>query len=701
MTYWLLTCALALAGGEEAPRDAHDEEARAEASTPIVVTGTRTPRTIREAPVRTDVVGPGVLTRAAPRNLADAIEFLAGARAESNCQNCNTTEIQLLGLPGAYNQILLDGLPLVSGVAAVYGIEQIPAVLVESIEVVKGGASVLYGPGALAGVVNVLPLRPTRDGLRASVDYERIHGETAVFGSLLGSHVFQSGFANLFAQAEHSPAIDLNGDAYSELARRKLATAGGHVEWRPSKATTLAIDYQYTSERRRGGNMLDRPAHLANITEAIGSDIHRASLHVSTDLGGGTRLLGTYALSSLRRRSFYGGLGNVQADPAAPDFDPAAFAAAAAISRNQYGRTRNMLHYAEARLETAVGGHALLAGFQYRTESVADFSVDADGRLLGTLVDDRFDTRGAFVQDEWTLGTGLRLVLGGRVDKSSELDDLVFSPRIGLWASPNSSLVLRANYSTGFRAPDVFSEDIHVDVLGAAPIRIRNAPGLLAERADSVSLGFDWRPTWRNGAFTLDGQAYITRIRDTFVLGEIERAGDGALFRTRTNASGSRVAGGEINLGYRFSGSLNATIGMAYIDARYDDPQPVFHNGATVLTTRRFLKTPRLSGVGQLVWRVFPSCDVFTAGRYTGPMDVLNNRLGAIRRSGSYLVVDLTATRHFPIGDGTREVDLTFGVKNVTDARQRDLETGANRDSDFVYGPRLPRTMFARINARF
>lgn len=106
----------------------------------IVVTGTRTERLQREAPVRTDVIGDTVLRLAAPRNLADALEYLPGARAESNCQNCNTTEIQLLGLPGVYNQILFDGLPLVSGAAAVYGVEQFPTVLIDRIEVVKGAA---------------------------------------------------------------------------------------------------------------------------------------------------------------------------------------------------------------------------------------------------------------------------------------------------------------------------------------------------------------------------------------------------------------------------------------------------------------------------------------------------------------------------------------------------------------------------------
>jgi outer membrane receptor for ferrienterochelin and colicins len=672
----------------------------------VVVTGTRTPRTRRDTPIRTDVIGSALLSRTAPRNLGDAIDFLPGARAENNCQNCNTTEIQLLGLPGSYNQILLDGLPLVTGVAAVYGVEQVPAVLVERIEVVKGGGSALYGPGAVAGVVNVIPLRPERDGLRATLDLQLPGGEAAFSSSIVGSKMLADGrgFVNAFAQAEESPAVDLNDDDYSELARRRLTTAGTRGEWQPGETTTIALDYQYTRERRRGGNRLDQPWFLSNITEAIDSTVHRGSVSVDQQLGEQTKMVGVFAFSDLQRKAFYGGLGDIVADPAAPGFDQDDFDAAVAVSRTQYSRTRDRFRFGEVRLESVQGRHALLGGIQYRWEGVRDLNTDVDDRVLGTIVEDDFSTLGAFVQDEWTLNEGLRLVLGGRIDKSSELDDVIVSPRVGLWASPTSSLVLRANYSTGYRAPEVFSEDVHIDVLGADPIRVRNADGLRQERADSYALGFDWRPAWSDGAFTLDGQAYLTRLSDTFFLGPIEQAPDGSLFRTRSNTGGSRVMGAEISTSYRLASSLRLLASGVYLDARYDDRQTVFEeeDEGIVLTTRRYLKSPQWSGVGQIAWDATPNLDVFAGLRYIGSMDVLNNRAGEIRRVDDFLVADLTATRHFALNaDGSREVDLTLGVKNATNVRQRDLEVGASRDSTYVYGPRLPRTLFVRLSARY
>ncbi|MDP8916473.1 MAG: TonB-dependent receptor, partial [Pseudomonadota bacterium] len=473
----------------------------------VVVTGTRTVRLRRDSPVRTDVIGETILRLAAPKNLADALEYLPGARAESNCQNCNTTEIQLLGLPGAYNQILFDGLPLLSGVAGVYGVEQIPAILIERIEVVKGGASALYGPGAVAGVVNVIPRRIGDTGVRASFTHERPDGEPYYAASLAATYAFGEGGNGVtaFGHREDASPVDYDGDGYSELTQRELAILGGRARLQLGPASTLLLDYRYTAEDRRGGNRLDQPSFLANISEAIDTRLNIASMSLEHELGPDALVAATYAVALTKRDTFYGGLGDVQTDPSAPDFDADALAAAAAVSRNQYGVTDDALHFAELRGETGFGPHSLIGGVQYRFEAVDDRNVDVEGRFLGQLADDDFDDLGVFVQDEWSLADNLRLVLGGRADFSSELNDPVFSPRVGLWWSPSEPLVLRANVSTGFRAPEVFSEDLHIDTLGGAPIRVRSDPALVEESSVSASLGFDWRPTFHEGALTVDG----------------------------------------------------------------------------------------------------------------------------------------------------------------------------------------------------
>src|SRR5690606_4209631 len=112
--------------------------------------------------------------------IATALDYLPGARVEANCQNCGTTEVKLRGLGAGYNRLLFDGQPLFSGLAAVYGLEHISTSFIERIEVVKGGASSLYGAGAVAGVINLILQEPFVNGVDISATFEQVDGASSM-----------------------------------------------------------------------------------------------------------------------------------------------------------------------------------------------------------------------------------------------------------------------------------------------------------------------------------------------------------------------------------------------------------------------------------------------------------------------------------------------------------------------------------------
>lgn len=66
-------------------------------------------------------------------------------------------------LDGKYTQILIDSRPIFSSLAGVYGLEQIPANMIERVEVVRGGGSALFGSSAIAGTVNIITKEPIRN----------------------------------------------------------------------------------------------------------------------------------------------------------------------------------------------------------------------------------------------------------------------------------------------------------------------------------------------------------------------------------------------------------------------------------------------------------------------------------------------------------------------------------------------------------
>lgn len=88
--------------------------------------------------------------------LAQGLNFQPGLRVENNCQNCGFQQVRINGLEGPYSQILIDSRPIFSALAGVYGLEQIPANMIDRVEVVRGGGSALFGSNAIAGTINII-----------------------------------------------------------------------------------------------------------------------------------------------------------------------------------------------------------------------------------------------------------------------------------------------------------------------------------------------------------------------------------------------------------------------------------------------------------------------------------------------------------------------------------------------------------------
>lgn len=671
----------------------------------VVRTATRTARLLDDVPVRTEVLRGEELALRAATDLSRAAELINGLRVESNCQNCNTSEVQLLGLGGAYNQLLFDGLPLMSTLGAVYGLEQIPVAFVNRVEVVKGGGSALYGPGAVAGVVNLVAEQPARNGGFVQGTHELQRGQWLHMLDGRGDRVAEDGRygVSLVGQWLRGTPIDFNHDGYTEIVDRTQKVAGAQAWLAPTPTATVRAHYLYTREARRGGNRLDVPAWQANIAEALDTHFHRGGLAWDHALGDNADFSLGYAFAWIRRHSFYGGLGETVTDPADPGYDPDALdphlpGSPASESWRQYGYTENPLHFIDSQLNLRRGAHAWALGVQYKREQVRDDQRDGAGATLVRGDRETFSNLGVFVQDEWAATEHLDLVLGARADRSGALARTIVSPRVALAWRASPATTWRAGVSTGFRAPEAFSEDLHVDTLGAEPVRIRNADALREERARTAMLGVDWRTA--DGGLRWDATASWTRLRNTFVLSDIRQDAEG-LYQVRDNASGAQVAGLETNLGWQAADTLRLTFGLAWYRARHDQAQVVFDDtdegGQTVLAQRDYLKTPRWSGQAQLVWSPSHRMDAYLGLGYTGALWVLNNTDARLVRSRDFWVVDAGATWH--LGQGARHWDLGLGVRNLFDQRQRDLERGAARDSDYVYGPRFARALYA--SARF
>ena len=632
-----------------------------------VVTATRTRQGLDSVPVRTEVIRRADIEATSARSLADAIEFTTGVRVENNCQNCNFSQIRLLGLDGPYTQILFDGQPSFSSLAAVYGIEQIPAGLVDRIEVVKGGGSALYGAGAVGGVVNVISRDPVRSGLTAEVRMESRYGLPGL--QLNGGYDWvardRQTTMTAFVQGDRVRPVDVNADGFTEVARREFASGGVRLTRHAlSGRGRLTVDGTRFSEDRRGGNLLRLAPHEADIAEAIDTTRTAGSAAWYHSVTAAWDYRTTISVADTGRESYYG----VGRDP------------------NAYGSTDSGLVLVDGQVNRYWRAHTLTSGATVSRETLDDRQ-PAYGRAL----DVSYRNVGVFLQDDWTLKKGLQLVSGVRVDRHSEMDAAVASPRLAVRWSPRANLDVRTSAARGFRAPQAFDEDLHLTAIGGEAVIIRQAADLREERSLNMLAGLEWKPLVLGGQALLEVNGFSTRLSDLFFNVVHPLPETQALEFLKVNLGSARVDGAELNVGWGKGDELVFQGGIVVQRSTLGTPEPEFGG-------RTFFRSPDVYGNASVLWEITPSTRVFAGARYTGSMLVpyRGGPVAVLRSSPRFVTLDASISRRIGGTDG-RWTEVLIGGRNLTNAYQEDLDRGPQRDSDYVYGPRLPRSLHVSI----
>ena len=632
----------------------------------MVVTGTRTAKRLADTPVHVQLITHDTIEASASRTLADAIELTPGVRIESNCQNCNFSQVRMLGLEGPYSQILVDGQPTVSSLALVYGIEQFPASALESIEVVKGGGAAIYGAGAVGGVINLIPHSPLDTHLTLDARGTEVGGEPGYSFSAIGDwspRGRRTGFS-VMAQRDRVDPADLDGDGFTEVTSRELTTLGFRGEhYLLSDQARLTAELNSTEAARRGGDLARfdlRPDETA-LTEEISTDRLGLSLGYLHTVSArfDYRLAASYADTS--RASYYGA-----------GFDP-----------NAYGTTENPLWIVDVQANRYHSRGTYSFGANYSRD-------ETDDRQPGynRILQETHTNLGLYLQDDRTIGDQVTIIYGLRFDDHSALPDPVVLPRLAAMFAAQENLTLRLSYAQGFRAPVTFDEDLHIELAGGEARVIRQAAGLIEERSDAYLASLEWRPTFgRKGSASIEAAAFRTDLEDLFdvVDGDDPATAQREFFRV--NAEGARVEGLELTASVRWGSRLLLQAGFVSQSSRFEVPEPDFGS-------LEFFRSPDQYGTFSLQARLPAALDLFFGARYTGEM-VAPHYAGFIdedrlESTPSFLELDLNLSRDFEIAGQT--LTLTVGAKNLTDEYQQDLDQGPDRDSNYVYGPRLPRS---------
>ncbi|MCB2204587.1 TonB-dependent receptor [bacterium] len=646
----------------------------------VVITGSATPYLYTESPVKTEVITHKLIEQTQAVNLAEALSLQTGVSVDNSCQNCNFTQVRILGFDGKYAQVLIDGDPVVSSLAAVYALEHFPDEMIEQIEVVKGGGSALYGGGALSGTINMRTRTPlgthTRfnylaQSLKGTLD----HKAGAVTEWVSGSKDMG---AFLYISARDRGGYDHNGDGFTELGQVSNNTIGVNSYLHVEGYGDFQLSLHHINEARRGGSDLDLLKHEARITEAVDHRRWGGKLRWESRVSAALHLQAHYGFSLLDRDSYYGGLaGDTEQDRL--------------DALRYYGFSKNRTHIAGVRGLLSTGVQDITAGVEYSSDRLVDRSV----RDASYAIDALYTNVGMYAQDAITLFEhALVLIAGVRIDRHSELDEAVLSPRINARIELLHELSLRLAYTTGFKAPQVFDEDLHIESLGGVQRVIRNVDGLQPEQSASVSVNLDYNGLVGSTPVLIGLTLFHTRLEDAFTLMEVQHPGEEVILWQRVNSDGGLVRGLELDLGVKPAQSTELRLGGTLKRALFDQPQEVFDGVAS----DRFLYTPDFQGHLRMTQQVAEGLSMYASLRYTGTMtlpDATRERL--VETTDTFIDIDVGGSLRFPLSENTN-LELNAGVKNLLDAYQEDLQRGVDRDPGYLYGPTQPRRLYLGVD---
>lgn len=719
----------------------------------VIVSANRQTTLRRKAPSLVTVLGSDVFVKTNSENLSQGLRFQPGLRVEDNCQNCGFNQVRINGLDGAYSQVLIDSRPMMSALAAVYGLEQIPSTMIDRVEVVRGGGSALFGANAVGGVINVITREPMSNSISATQTLTSYANESGRYTSLQPTTQFHGSLVSedrraammLFGQSSRRLGHDYNGDGFSELPQLNNKSLGLRTYYKPSIYSKLTAEYRTLHENRRGGDRLDRPVFEAAIAEALEHHIDGGSLKYELTLPSWKSNLTLYASAQeVLRKSYYGG-GDAAEEllKKATSPDPGV-RSEALTSLTAYGRSRGV----DAQLgglwvQTLAQGLDLTAGL----EGTYGLLNDKSG-FRPSNIDQVVTTYSHFDQLEYK-SERWNVLLGGRLDYVLLSQGghrainplLVFSPRMSLRYNPIKDLGLRLSYSEGFRTPQFFDEEMHVELAGGKPIARVLSRDLKEERSRSLSASADWYGSLGSGwEFNLMLEGFATFLRNQFVASPIETKIGGITQRTIINGDGTGRVWGinlEGKIAYRRLWELQA--GITLQRSRYGVPKTLIDEDADTgqeeITTVDYERTPKLYGYFTSTFRPMRRLVLNLSGTFTGSMlaaheaysgykdlfpsgtpldkrghfDVVadGQRMRGVAPGHGYLaqtkaMFDLDAKISYEIPlTSVIDLDLALGVQNIFDAYQRDADMGSGRASTYVYGPMLPRRVYASVSFHF
>ena len=497
----------------------------------VVVTGTMKEVSKLDSPVPVDIITSKFIYKNPVPSIFEGLSYVNGVRPQLNCNVCNTGDIHINGLEGPYTMVLIDGMPMVSGLSTVYGLSGIPNSLIERVEIVKGPASTLYGSEAVGGLINIITKNPSKAPVFSAdvfgttwrdynVDLGVKFSPGAKSSSLLGVNYFN-----------YQNPIDNNKDGFTDLTLQNRISIFNKwsFDLKNNRQANVAARYYY--EDRWGGQMQWNRSYRGG-DEVYGESIYtkRFELLGNYQLPFTEKITLQYSFSSHNQNSAYGHV------PFNAD---------------------QKIAFAQLLWDKEIGKHSLLMGTPFRYTFYND-NTPATRYSDGQDHADKIYLPGIFVQDEFKSGPHA-ILLGARYDYNSRHGS-IFTPRAAYKYKFNQTDVVRLNIGRGFRIVNLFTED-HAALTGSREVILKEA--LKPEQSWNANINVVKKIVTGNSFIGIDASVFYTHFTNR-ILPDYDTNPNEIIY---DNLDGYAVSKGiSLNLDFNFPFPLKIIAGGTYMD---------------------------------------------------------------------------------------------------------------------------------------
>ena len=543
---------------------------------PVVISGTMKESFVSASPVKVEVISAQFLQKNPTNNVMEALQTINGVQEQISCGVCGTSDIHINGMEGPYTLVLIDGMPVMSSLASVYGLNGIATSIIDRIEIIKGPSSTLYGTEAVGGLINIITKKPENMPRLFINSFATSHEE---FNNDI-AYTFKTSKADVMFSMNHyynQKFRDDNQDNFSDVTLNNRISLFNKWNFKRKSNKNFMLSAKYYHEDRFGGTSEWQKKYR-------GSDsIYGESIYTNR-----VELISTYALPVKE---------DIRLD----------------ISYNYHQQNSyygNTLYDADQQIffsnlvwnKKAGARHDVLSGFSFRHQFYDDNSP-------ATAKAEHIYIPGVFLQDEFSMTEKFSILTGARLDYHN-YHGAIFSPRINLKYKPGVYTTMRLNSGTGFRTVNLFTEE-HAALTGARTVVIKNQ----LKPEESYNVNFNVNHIFNIGmtSCTIDGDVFYTYFKNK-VIPDYDSNPQLIIY---DNLSGNAVSRGfALSFNQQFKFPLSYSIGATFMEVYQNEPDS---NDILIKTPQLF--APYFSGVYSLSYKFTQAnLSIDITGRITGPM---------------------------------------------------------------------------------